>query len=129
MRVNGRTFPATSHELHNARRLRRTVGNFLPYPEFLPTLFPHEDIVYHLLLTLCRRNICCYLTGGFVYYLAVIFNSYRAMCLYVVLTDHGLLDILFQRTEIMYTLFYIDDFRFQLTEEEETDMVHYRVSW
>jgi hypothetical protein len=45
MRINGRTFPGTTHELDNARRLRRTVGNISPYPEFRPTLFPHADIM------------------------------------------------------------------------------------
>jgi hypothetical protein len=85
MRVNGREFPGTTHELNNARQLRRTVGTFSLYPEFLPIRFPHQDIIYHFLLTLYHRKICCYLTGELVYYSAGILNSYRAMSLFVAL--------------------------------------------
>jgi hypothetical protein len=129
MRVNSRKFPGTTHELDNARRLRRTVGNISPYPEFRPTRFPHADIIYRLLLTLYRRCICCYLSGGLVNYLAGFFTPYKAVSLLVALTDDDILNILFQRTEIAFTLFHIDDFRFELESDDGMDILHYRVSY
>jgi hypothetical protein len=129
MLVNGRNFPGTTYELDNARRLRRTVGNVSPYPDFRPTRFPHEDIIYRLLLTLYQRNICCYQSGGLVYYLAGIFTSYGAMSLFMALTNNDILDILFQRTEIAFTLFHIGHFRFELISDDGMDVTHYRVSY
>jgi hypothetical protein len=129
MRVNGRNFPGNTNELDNARRLRRTVGNVSPYPDFRPTRFPHEEIIYRLLLTLYQRNICCYLSGGLAYYLVGIFTSYGAMSLFVALTNNDILDILFQRIEIAFTLFHIGDFRFELISDDGMDVLHYRVSY
>jgi hypothetical protein len=51
------------------------------------------------------------------------------MSLFVALTNVDLLDILFQRAEITFTLFHIDDFRFPLIEAEESDMIHYRARY
>jgi hypothetical protein len=69
---------------------RTNVRSLLTIPR-IPSLRGH----YLLLLTLYTRKICCYLTGGFIYYLVGIFNSYRAMSLFVALTNVDLLDILF----------------------------------
>jgi hypothetical protein len=51
------------------------------------------------------------------------------MSLFVALTNNDLLDIIFQRAEITFTLFHIGDFRFTLIEEEDREMIQYRVSY
>jgi hypothetical protein len=51
------------------------------------------------------------------------------MSFYVALTNVDLLDIIFQRAEVIFTLFHIDDFRFTFIGAEEGDTILYRVTY
>ena len=116
MLFSGCSFPGTTSELDNARRLLQNVGRISPYPEFLPVRFPHRDIIFLLLLCLHEHGVCCFLSGGFVIYIAGLYTSYRYASMFVALTDIDLLQIIFQRYEYTVTVFTVDDFTIRLME-------------
>ena len=128
MLINGASFQGTTYDLVVAMRLRETVGNASHFPEFLSVRFPNEATIYLFLKTLFIQGVRCHLTGGFVYYLAGILNSYRMVTFFVALKDAEILNLLFQRGPATFTEFYLIDFHFSLIMVDEAHLVMYRVT-
>jgi hypothetical protein len=127
MLVNGRSFNGSMRHLDGARRMRSIVGNASPFTEFLPIRFPHEETIYLFLISFFNRGICCHLVGPFVCFLAGVLESYRTVTVYVALTDHPLLNLLFQRGPVPITNFTVEAlFDFELTFVDDVyDIVMY----
>ena len=100
----------------------------LPFPRIPSLRFPNEAAIYLFLKTWFNHDICYHMTGGFVYYLADVLNSYRKVTLFVALKDNEILNLLFQRGPTTFTEFYIVDFHFTLFVVDEADLVMYRVT-
>jgi hypothetical protein len=108
MLVDGRSFDGCTHYVDGARRLRSIVGNASPFTEFLPIRFPYEYFLYLLLVSFFRRGICCHIAGPFVCFLAGVLKSYINVALYVALTDHPHLNLIFQRGPVPIEDFTVD---------------------
>jgi len=129
MRINNKIFQGTTNDLVHARQLWRTVGNVSPYTEFLSVRFPNRDLVYLFLLTLYNCNICCYMTGGFVYYIVGIFHSYVTTSLFIALTDVNILDVIFQCSENVNHVFPHRRFSVSLPQHHWGRYKVYRVTY
>jgi hypothetical protein len=76
------------------------------------------------LLSLFHRNICCHLAGHFVCFLAWFLGPYRTFTVYVALTHHPLLNLIYQRGPVPVPNFTVDAFHFELHFfDEEYDIV------
>jgi hypothetical protein len=94
------------------------VGSGSWFSEFRPVL--SENITsekinsYHkLLFRFFSSGLCCFLTGTFVYSAAGIFNSFDEASIFIIFSDHHLLDLIFHRFPMMMEIFYFDSFKFQ----------------
>jgi hypothetical protein len=127
MLVNGRSFDGSTHYVDGARRVRSIVGNASPFTEFLPIRFPHVYFLYLLLVSIFARGICCHIAGPFVCFVAGVLQSCRTVTVYVALTDHPALNLIFQRVPLPIEDFTVEElFGFDLRfVDDEYDIVSY----
>jgi hypothetical protein len=130
MLVSGRSFDGSSRFLEGSRRMRSIVGNTLHFTTFHPVRFPHMEILYLSLESFFNRGIWCHLAGPFVAFLAGVLESFRSINVYVALTDHPLLNLIFQRVPVPIENFSVDAFDFELIYvDDEYDIFAYNVSF
>ena len=60
----------------------------------------------------CSR-LCCFLSGTFVYSAAGIYDSFDEASIFIVISDHPLLKLIFQRYPMVMEVFYFNSFKFQ----------------
>ena len=118
MKANGKSFTGSTDMLHTNAYLQTRIGtNKIWFNQFRPVDFPEKTIVEQFLLKLFRLNICCHIAGSFAAYSAGIFRSFGSFMLHVALTDEPFVYLLLQRGLLRSDVFYLDDFRFQLRDE------------
>jgi hypothetical protein len=82
--------------------------------------------IYLLLVSFRNRGICCHLGGPFVSFLAGVLESYRTVTVYVALTDHPLLKLIFQPDPVPIPNFNIETFDFEITfVDDVNDIIMY----
>jgi len=90
MLVDGRAFEGTmdypSTDMRLQLRTRRT--NTTSISQFLPVVFPDAQTVYKLLLASYEIQICCFLTGSFVLYVAGRLDMHDGLLLIVSSVDY-----------------------------------------
>ena len=119
MKANGKSFTGSTDMLHTNTYLQTRIGpNKNWFNQFRPVDVPEKAIVEQFLLKLFRLNICCHIAGSFAAYSAGIFRSFGSFMLHVALTDEPFVYLLMQRGLLQSEVFYLDDFRFQLRDEE-----------
>jgi hypothetical protein len=106
MLINERRFDGSTALVDTNRRLRELAGPAIDhYTEFLPISYRGREIMEQLLAFLFRNEICCFLSGTFMTFLAGVFGSYRAITLYIALDyDSPIQNFLFQRGQEPITL-------------------------
>jgi hypothetical protein len=127
MLVKGRAFDGSTRMLDTYHHLLLNGGIVRWFSEFQPLRTDYIDILYRLLLVL--NDVCCFLSGTYVCYLAGVLNNYVSAALFVVLTDCLAVTLLFQIETPPPTSFYISDFLFTLVgNEEELESFVYIIS-
>ena len=112
-------FSGSSSFLDKHDMLLPVVGSESWFTEFRPVLSDENvtsekiNSFHKLLLRFFRSGLCCFLTGTFVYSAAGIFHSFDEAALFIVLLDHHILDLIFQRFPMVIEIFYLDSFKFQ----------------
>ena len=134
MLVNGKKFEGTVDYASTDMRLqlltRRT--DITCISQFVPTVFPHAQTIYKLLMALHAHHMCCFLTGTFVLYVAGRLDSYEGCTLIVALSDYDSIPILrwlMQKpTTPSFTI--NDTFQFLLLDDADSnkDLYQYYVS-
>jgi len=104
-RVDGKIFTGSITMLETDRRLRTKIGQKIWFTQCRPIAFPEKDIIELFLLKISKLNICCHITGSFATYTAGMFNSYRALMLYLALTDEPFANLLMQRWSLLSDVF------------------------
>ena len=118
MKAGGKRFTVSTNMLETNKHLQTKIGkNKIWFNQFRPIDFPEKDIVEQFLLKLLKLNICCHIAGTFAAYSAGIFRSFGSFMLHVALTDEPFVNLLMQRGILRSDEFYMDDFRFQLKDE------------
>jgi hypothetical protein len=87
MLVNGEPCNSSTSYLAIYRGLRKVAGIASWFTEFRPIRFPAREFIHLLMLEFLRINICCFMSGSFVCFLAGILRSLKAITMHVVLTD------------------------------------------
>jgi hypothetical protein len=87
MIFNGRAFDVSTHMMNTNRRLQSELDSAKWFSEFRLLNLDNICVVYPLLLEFHKNHLCCFLTGTYVCYLAVLVNAYMSAALYVVMTD------------------------------------------
>ena len=88
MRVNGKEFDGTSHSLDTQEGLGATAGNVSWFTEYRPVNVVGIDALHYLLMEFFRHHICCHLSRSYVAYTVGILHSFRAVTLYIAMTDN-----------------------------------------
>jgi len=104
MRVNGQSFSVSTTRYEDLRRLRACAGNCTLLPVFNPVHFPHSTHIWRLLYVFFCHNLCCFLAGCFVLYMAGIFNSYSSTSLFIALTDSPCCGASYDRNQTRWTV-------------------------
>jgi hypothetical protein len=73
------------------------------------------EILYLFLEFFFSHGICCHPAGPFVAFLAGVLEFFRSVNVYVALTDHPLLNLVFQRVPVPIPNFTVDAFDYELT--------------
>jgi hypothetical protein len=110
------------------RRMRELAGPATDhYSEFLPISYRGREIME--LAILFRHEICCFLSGTFMTFLAGVFGSYRAVTLYIALDyDSPIQNFLFQRGQEPIKLIVFGMCELHLVEAlHELDTMTYRI--
>ena len=122
-------FNGSSYFLNKHLMLRSFAGSDSWFPEFRPVRFPKVNTFHILLFHFLRCGLCCFLTGTFVYYTAGMLNSFDEVSVFMVLTDHHFLRLIFQKFPIIIEVFYIDSLKFQLFNFFPEDIIYvYKVT-
>ena len=84
MHINGQHFTVSTIRNDSLKRLRVSAGNCTLLSDFRPVRFPHSTYIWRLLYHgfFCH-DICCFLTGKFVLYMAGVFHSYTNTSLFI----------------------------------------------
>ena len=130
MRINGQSFSVSTTRYEDLRRLRASAGNCTPLPVFEPVHFPHSTHIWRLLYDVffCQ-GICCFLAGGFVLFMAGVFNSYTSASLFIALTDSPLVRRIFRQEPDPQDRFYIHGYLFKFLDvEDDEDIYSYEIS-
>ena len=114
MKILGQSFPGTTHYLDTQRRLERISSKTSWFTEYRPIRFHATEIMVQLLLEVFKRQIYCHLAGSFVCFTAGVFRSYKAVSLYVALTDNPIINLIFQKGPEQIDHFTIGTFHFRL---------------
>jgi hypothetical protein len=96
MLVNGEPFDGSTSYLSIYRELREIAGIASWFTEFRPIRFPARELILPLMLQFFKINICCFMSGSFVCFLAGILRSFKAITMHVVLTDIPIVKLIFQ---------------------------------
>jgi hypothetical protein len=131
MIINGRAFEGTcDYEITDRRLTMRTgTSNTSCIPTFRPVVFPHAELVYRLLLTLHRYQLCCFLTGTYALLVSGRLDSFDGITIFPAMTDFDVSPVLywlFKKFE-GFTGFTLDnDFQFSLlnADVEHSDLFH-----
>ena len=126
-------FSGSSSFLDKHDVLLPIVGSGSWFSEFRPVL--SENITsqkinsFHIFLfRFFSSGLCCFLTGTFVYSAAGIFNSFDDASIFIIVSNHHLLDLIFQRFPMVMEIFYFDSFKFQfLNNLPESYVFNYMV--
>jgi hypothetical protein len=118
MLVNGEAFDASTSYLAVYRKLRKIAGIASWFTEFEPRFpsFPGKEFVLPFLVTFFKLNICSFMSGSYVCFLAGILRSFKAITMHVVLTDLPVITLIFQRGPELLAQFTYEDFSFHLVE-------------
>jgi len=130
MRVNGQSFSVSTTRYEDLRLLRASAGNCTLLPVFDPVHFPRSTHIWRLLYDVffCH-DICCFLAGGFVLFMAGIFNSYSSASLFIALTDSPLVRRIFRQEPDPLDRFYIHGYLFEFSYiDDEEDIYYYEIS-
>jgi len=93
MLVNGKAFEGNVDYASTDMRLQlRTDTSCVS--QFVPTLFPHAQTIYKLLLALHSHHMCCFLTGTYALHVAGRLDSHDGLTLLVALADYDPIPIL-----------------------------------
>ena len=98
-------------------------------PEFRPVRFPHDAIIWQLLYNCFYcQDICCFLAGQFVLYMAGVFETYNTACLFIAMRIR-LLGLIIRQHSDPLDNFYIHGFLFVFLEaDDEEDIFYYDIS-
>ena len=111
-------FSGSSSFLDKHDMLLPIVGSGSWFSEFRPVLSENLtsqqiNSFHKLLFRFFSSGLCCFLTGTFVYNAAGIFNSFEEASIFIILSNHHILDLIFQRFSMVMEIFYFDSFKFQ----------------
>ena len=131
MLVDGLSFPATTIRYDDLRGLRTAAGNSALLPTFTPVDFPHNRHIWRLLYNcfFCH-DICSYLTGTFVLFMAGIFNHYTSASIFVAMSNSPIVRRIFRKEPQPLGSFYIHGFLFTYLDDDDNtpDIFYYDVS-
>jgi hypothetical protein len=129
MLVHGEPFDSSTSYLSIYRELRKVASIASWFTEFRPIRFPAREIIHLLMLDFFKFNMCCFMSGSFVCFLAGILRSFKAITMHIVLTDIPIIRWIFQRGPELLQQFTFKDFTFHLIEYNlEHDILVYIVS-
>jgi len=134
MLVNGEAFEGTVDYASTDMRLQLRTGrtDTTCISQFVPTVFPHAQTIYKLLLALHAHRMCCFLTETFALYIAGRLDSHDGLTLIVALADYDSIPILrwLMQTPTTPSFAINDTFQFLLIDDldAERDLYHYYVS-
>jgi hypothetical protein len=130
MLINGRMFDGSTALVDTNRRLRALVGPAIDhYTEFPPISYRGREVMERVLVFFFRHGFCCFVSGTFSSFLAGVFNSYRAITLFIAFDyDSPLQNILFQRGEFFIHLIDIGVCQLHLVKAlHNIDAMNYRI--
>ena len=121
-------FSGSSSFLDKHDMLLPVVGSGSWFTEFRPVLSENvtsEKInsFHKLLLRFFRSGLCCFLTGTFVYSAAGIFDSFDEAAIFIVLSDHHILNLIFHRFPMVIEILYFDSFKYQFLHNLQESFV------
>ena len=133
MLVNSKEFEGTvdyaSTDMRLQLRTRSTDTTCIS--QFVPTVFPHAQTIYNLLVALHAHHMCCFLTGTFALYIAGQLVSHDGLTLIVDLADYDSIPILrwLMQTTTTPSFTINDTFQFLLIDDldADKDLYHYYV--
>ena len=129
MRVNCMRFDGSSHSLDTQEPLSLIAGNVSWFTEYRHVNVVSIDALYCLLMEFFRHRNYCHLSGSYVRYTTATLHSFRAVTLYIAMTDTPVLNLLFQQGSENIESFTVGVFRFWLVDAHpQVDIYSYLVS-
>jgi hypothetical protein len=117
MRVNGKTFDGWTSSVYTNRSLRALAGPTTDhFTEFRPKHYWGARDNGRLLARLFKHRLCCFISGTFAAFVAGVFNSYKALALFIAIDDTPLQNLLFQTGWERLPYINLDGFQLGLVE-------------
>jgi len=100
MLINDKKFHGSNSFVENHTTLRTVAGNSSWLTEFKPVRFPAIRIFHQLLFLFHSHDFCSFMTESFVAFIAGIINYFRGVTFFMVLDDHPILKLIFQKYHV-----------------------------
>ena len=114
MKGLGRAFDCAKEFYYADWRLQYTAGSARWFPEFSQMNFLALRFMFDLLKRFHRYDICCHIGGSFPTYLIGLQTGFNKVKIFVALKKAPLINLIFQRGEILKETSYVGRFTFAL---------------
>jgi len=116
MLIDGKKFHGSTSYVEKHETLCTIAGYSSWFTEFQPVCLPDIQTFHRLLFIFYQHRLCFFFTGSFVGFIAGFLNSFRAVSFFIILDDHPIIRLIFQKGESIIQNFNIGSFQFDLMQ-------------
>ena len=116
MLLKEKSFHGSSSYIEKHKKLCMEAGSASWFPEFKLVNLTFLPILHKLLFIFYQFQLCCVLSGKFVYHIAGLVKNIPHLSVFVVLNKSTLVEFIFRRYPDIGEIFYFQSFKFRLID-------------